>query len=52
MNALTPARGRTVRVELTPKEVGTFQITCSRTAAVVTADEGLVDCDAGHVNAD
>ena len=29
MNALTPARGRTVRVELTPKEIGTFQITCS-----------------------
>ena len=29
LNARTPARGRTVRVELTPKEVGTFQITCS-----------------------
>jgi heme/copper-type cytochrome/quinol oxidase subunit 2 len=29
LNALTPARGRTVRVELTAKEVGTFQIACS-----------------------
>jgi len=29
LNALTPARGRTVRVELTPKAVGTFQIACS-----------------------
>jgi len=29
LNARPLARGRTVRVELTPKEVGTFQITCS-----------------------
>lgn len=29
LNARTPARGRTVRVELMPKEAGAFEITCS-----------------------
>jgi cytochrome c oxidase subunit II len=29
LNARPLARGRTVRLELTPKEAGTFQITCS-----------------------
>jgi cytochrome c oxidase subunit 2 len=29
LNARTAARGRTVRVELTPKKAGAFEVTCS-----------------------
>ena len=29
LNVRTPARGRTVTIDLTPKEAGTFQINCS-----------------------
>ena len=50
LNAGIPSDGRTVTVELTPKEVGTFEISCSKNGINVPADRAaaILNNRAGH----
>ena len=53
LNAGIPADGRTLTVELTPKEVGTFEIQLLQVLRSRSCrHEGLVDRDAADINAD
>ena len=53
LNAGIPADGRTVTVELTLKEVGTFEINCSKYCGRGHGRmNAFVDRHAAHINAD
>jgi heme/copper-type cytochrome/quinol oxidase subunit 2 len=52
LNAAIPSGARSVTVELTPKEVGTFEIGCSKYCGRSWPHGGLADRDAARVNAD
>ena len=52
LNAGVPAGGRTVTVELTPKEVGTFEINCfTYCGRGPGRTKASIDRDAAHLNA-